>query len=174
MKKIIATIMFAVFITTPLASYADKVGFVNINLLFSKYDEMQGIQKKMGEKFGSKQQELEKLATSIKALGKEIKTNELLMTESKLEGSKKKLNNMLVEMRQKEMTFKGELQEAQNKEMGKFRKIIFEMVKKYAEDKAFDMIINDGVVFVSPRVDVTNDILQILSKSKFAEKTTKK
>jgi len=165
MKKIIATIMFAVFITTPLASYADKVGFVNINLLFSKYDEMQGIQKKMGEKFGSKQQELEKLATSIKALGKEIKTNELLMTESKLEGSKKKLNNMLVEMRQKEMTFKGELQEAQNN---------FEMVKKYAEDKAFDMIINDGVVFVSPRVDVTNDILQILSKSKFAEKTTKK
>ncbi len=174
MKKVITTIMFAIFITMPLASYADKIGFVNINLLFSKYDEMQGIQKKMGEKFGVKQQQLEKLAAEIKSLGKEIKTNELLMSESKLEGSRKKLNNMLIDMRQKEMVFKGELQEAQNKEMGKFRKIVFEIVKKYAEDKAFDLIVNDGVIFVSPKADVTNDILKILSKSKSTAKAVKK
>lgn len=171
MKKIISTLALAAMLIIPVASYADKIGFVNLNLLFVEYGKASGIQKSFDDRFGAKQKELEKLSTNINALGKELKTNELMMTESKLEGSKKKLNSMLIEMRQKEMTFKNEVQEAQSIEMDKFRKIVFDIIKKYAEEKSFDLIIKDGAVaFVSPRVDVTNDILKLLNKPKSVKK----
>jgi len=172
MKKIVTLFALVAALTLPVASYAEKIGFVNVALLFTEYDKMEGIQQKIEKKFGAKQKELEKLGETIKVKGKEIKTNELMMTESKLQGAKKKFNDMLIDMRDKELAFKKELQQAQNAEMGKFRTVVSEIIKTYAKDKAFDIIFNEGVVFVAPRVDVTNDVLKLMksSKSKPAKK----
>lgn len=174
MKKIIALFALAIALTLPVASYAEKIGFVNVALLFNEYDKMEGIQQKIEKKFGGKQKELEKLGESIKAKGKEIKTNELMMTESKLQGAKDEFNKMLIEMRDKELAFKNELKQAQNEEMGKFRTVVSDIIKTYAEDKAFDILLNEGVVFVAPRVDVTNDVLNLMKKPKSKSKPAKK
>ncbi|VAW66573.1 hypothetical protein MNBD_GAMMA11-2984 [hydrothermal vent metagenome] len=166
MKKIVAVFALVSALALPVTGYAEKIGFVNVALLFGEYDKIEGIQKKIEKQFGGKQKELEKLGETIKAKGKEIKTNELMMTESKLQGAKKKFSDMLINMRDRELAFKKELQAAQNVEMSKFRNIVSDIIKKYAKDKAFDIILNEGVVFVAPRIDVTNDILKLLGKSK--------
>ncbi len=174
MKKIIALFALTAALTLPVASYAEKIGFVNVALLFNEYDKMEGIQQKIEKQFGGKQKELEKLGESIKAKGKELKTNSLMMTESKLKGAKKKFNDMLIDMRDKETAFKKELQQAQNVEMGKFRTVVSDIIKKYAEEKAFDIIFNEGVVFVAPRADVTNDVLKLMKSSIPKSKPAKK
>ncbi|VAW66482.1 hypothetical protein MNBD_GAMMA10-3303 [hydrothermal vent metagenome] len=174
MKKIIAAVALVGALTLPMASYAEKIGFVNVNLLFNEYDKIEGVQKKIEKKFGAKKKTLEKQGEKINAEGKKLKTNELMMTESKLKDATKKLNDMLIKMRDDEIAFKKELQQAQSAEMGKFRNSVSEIIKAYAEDKAYDLILNEGVVFVAPRADVTNDILQIMRKPKSEKKVTKK
>jgi len=81
------------------------------------------------------------------------------MTESKLTASKTRLKDMVIEYREKGTALEKELQEIRNKEMAEFRKIVFEVTKTYANEKKFDLIVNEGVMFASEKVNITDDIL---------------
>jgi outer membrane protein len=163
MKKIITGLCLAGMLIAPVA-YAEKIGFVNEGMLFNEYAKAKGVEKTMEAKFDGPKKELEKRVVDIKALEKEIKTNELLMTESKLTSSKEKLKKMIMEYRQKGAQLENEFKEMRNKEMSEFRKIVFEVIKKYAAEKKYDLILNEGVMFAADKVNITDDISSRVKK----------
>jgi len=164
MKKIILAATLLCVTAIPMSVSAEKIGFVNVTRLFNEYAKAKGIDKMIEAKFSGPKNEIEKLVVDIKALEKEIKTNELLMSESKLTKSKKKLQEMVTDYRSKGMALEKELQEVRNREMTDFRKIVFEVTQAYAEDKKFDLIVNEGVMYVSSKLDITDDILSRVNK----------
>jgi len=166
MKKVVSIVALSCLLIAPVTSYAQKIGYVVVNSVFAEYDKQNGISKKINEQFGGKRKELEDLNAKIKSLGKEIETNSLLMTESKLEGSKKKLNEMFIEFRNKEMAVQKEFKKAQNIEMGQFNKVASEIINKYGKEKGFDMILSEGAVYVADKVNITDDIISRLAKAK--------
>jgi len=105
------------------------------------------------------------MVVDIKALEKEIKTNELLMTESKLAASKNKLKEMIMSYREKGTALEKEFKVMRDKEMGAFRKIVFEVTKKYAAEKKYDLILNEGVMYADEKVNLTKDISARVNKS---------
>ena len=117
------------------------------------------------QRFNAPKQDIEKLVSDIKALEKEIKTNELMMTESKLSASKARLQKMVGEYREKGMQLEKELQEVRNAEMGKFRQVVFDVIKKYAEEKNYDLIVNEGVMYARDEINITEDIMQLVNKA---------
>lgn len=165
MKKLISTLALVCLLASPLASYAQKVAYVDVAKLFNEYAKAKGLDKTYEEKFAAKKNELEKLVIDLKALEKEIKTNELLMTESKLTESKTKLQKMAGEYREKGMALEKEFQDVRNKEMTVFRGIVFDVTKKYAKDKKYDLIVNEGVMFASDNINITDDILKLVNKA---------
>ncbi len=138
---------------------AEKIGFVNVTILFNEYARTKGIDKMIEDRFTAPKKEIEKLVTDIKALEKEIKTNELLMSESKLTASKNKLGQMVQEYREKGMALEKQLQEVRNQEMTEFRKIVFEVTQEFAKQEKYDLIVNEGVMFAAEKVDITRKIL---------------
>lgn len=166
MKKIVSMMVLGLMLITPVASYAQKIGYVVANNVFVEYDKKHGISEKIKAQFAGKQKELEDLNAKLVAQDKEIKTNALLMTESKLEDSKKKLQKMVIEFRQKEMGVQKEYQKAQNAEMGKFSKVVSEIINDYGKEKGYDIILRDGAAYVADSVNITSDIIAQLKKSK--------
>jgi len=164
MKKIITTVLIATVLAVPVTSFAMKIGFVNENILFNEYAKTKGVEKLIEDKFSEPKKNLEKLVGDIKALEKEIKTNELLMTESKLKSSKQKLNEMVQAYRQKGAALENEFKEMRNKEMNSFREIVFGVIKKYADEKKYDLILNDGVMFAADKVNITDEISVLVNK----------
>lgn len=164
MKKFFTGLFLASIVILPATSFAGKLGFVNVNYLFNEYAKQKGIDKMIEEKFSGPKKDMEKMVSDIKALEKEIKTNELLMSESKLVSSKKKLNQMVVEYREKGMGLEKELQEVRNKEMTDFRKVVFEVTKAFAKEKDYDLIVNEGVMYAADEVNVTEEILSRVTK----------
>ena len=165
MKKLVSVLFLLSMLTIPAASYAQKIGFVNVNILFNEYAKVKGIDKMLEDKFNAPKQELENLVVDIKTLEKEIKTNELLMTESKLSSSKNKLKNMIGEYRAKGATLENELKVMRNKEMTDFRKVVFDVTKKYAAEKKYDLILNEGVMFAADKSNITDDISALVNKA---------
>ncbi len=164
MKKIFTIFtLFSMFLM-PLASHAEKIGFVNVTHLFNEYARAKGIDKMIEDKFSGPKKELDSLVADIKALEKEIKTNELLMSESKLTSSKDKLNKMVGDYRQKGMALEKELQEVRKVEMNAFRKVVFEVTQKFAKEKKYDLIVNEGVMYVADHIDITEEILSRVNK----------
>ena len=164
MKKLLSTAALVSLLILPVSSFAEKIGFVNVTRLGNEYAKAKGIDKMMEEKVGGAKAEMEKLVSEIKSLEKEIKTNELLMTESKLVASKNKLKDMVIAYREKGAEIEKELQAVRNTQMAEFSKIVMEVTNKYAEEKKYDLIINEGVMFASEKVNITDEILSRLNK----------
>lgn len=164
MKKLLFVSALACLVSMPVASYAEKIGFVNVTRLFNEYAKAKGIDKMIEDKFSGPKKEIDKLISDIKALEKEIKTNELLMSESKLQSSKEKLKGMVIEYREKGMKLEKELQEVRNREMNDFRQVVFKVTNAYAKEKKYDLIVNEGVMYVSDSLDITDEILKRVNK----------
>ena len=96
---------------------------------------------------------------------KEIKTNKLMMTESKLTATENKLKKLVGEYREKAVQLEKELQSVRNEEMAAFRQVVFGVIQKYAADNKYDLIVNEGVMFASDNVNITNDIMSLVTKA---------
>jgi len=158
-KRLFSILVLAGLLTLPFASNAGKIGFVNVTKLFNEYAKVKGIDKIIESKFNAPKKEIETLIADIKSLEKEIKTNELLMTESKLVASRTKLKNMVIEYREKGSKLENELKLVRNEEMAAFRKIVFGVTQKFAAEKQYDLIVNEGVMFAAESIDITDAIL---------------
>ena len=158
-KRLLSILVLAGLLVLPLTSNAGKIGFVNVTKLFNEYAKVKGIDKMIEAKFNGPKKEIETLISDIKSLEKEIKTNELLMTESKLVASRKKYQSMIAEYKQKGTKLEKELQVIRNEEMAAFRKIVFGVTQKFAAEKKYDLIVNEGVMFAAESIDITAAIL---------------
>lgn len=165
MKKMFSTVALVCLLVLPAASYAQKIGFVSATQLFNKYAKAKGIDKMIEEKFGSRKKEIETMVSEIQEYEKEIKTNELMMTESKLKDSKTKLQSMVIEYRKKGMALEKELKAVRDKELDEFKKIVFEETQKYAKEKKYDLIINEGVMYADDNINITDDIFARINKA---------
>ena len=76
MKKMLTMCALAAVVLMPVTSYAGKIGFVNVTQLFNEYARAKGIDKMIEDKFSGPKKDIDKLVEDIKALEKEIKTNE--------------------------------------------------------------------------------------------------
>lgn len=164
-KRIFSVLALAGLLMLPLTGNAEKIGFVNVTKLFNEYAKVKGIDKMIESKFTAPKKEIEALVVDIKSLEKEIKTNELLMTESKLTASRKKLSDMVGEYREKGMKLEKELQDVRNEEMTAFRKIVFEVTQKYATEKKYDLIVNEGVMYAADSINITDELLSLINKA---------
>jgi len=166
-KRIFSILVLAGLLVLPLTSTAGKIGFVNVTKLFNEYAKVKGIDKMIEAKFSGPKKDIETLIADIKSLEKEIKTNELLMTESKLAASRTKLKDMVVEYREKGSKLENELKLVRNEEMAAFRKVVFSVTQKFAAEKEYDLIVNEGVMFAAESIDITDAILaNVVKESK--------
>lgn len=148
-----------------LATAADlKIGFVNMNLLLKEAPQVQKINKKLQDRFSAPKQELDKLGKTIQEQEKEIKRNELLMTESKLKKSKQDLVEQIRQYREKEAKLGKELQAMQNQELAVFRDVVRKVISEMAKEEDFDLIINDGVMYADDALNITDKLLERLNK----------
>ena len=90
MKKSFIILLITMF-SLPVHAQSLKVGYVNMKVLLTQAPQVEEINKKLQDRFGDPKKELDEMADSIQQLEKEIKRNELMMTESKLKKSKQNL-----------------------------------------------------------------------------------
>ena len=161
MKKLF--LFCALMLGSSLSLAADlKVGFVNMNQLLKEAPQVQAINNKLQEQFSAPKKELDELGESIQKQEKEIKRNELLMTENKLKKSKQDLLEQIKQYREKEAKLGKELQAVQNQELAVFRDVVRKVISEMAEQEKFDLILNDGVMYADKALNITDKLLERL------------
>ena len=168
MKTKLATLMVALSVDLPAtqASAAElKVGYVNKQRIFRDAPTAVKAQKRIEAEFSKRDQDLQRMAKQLQGLQETLEKNSVTMSESERRGKEKELNDLSREFQRRQREFREDLNLRQNEENAAIIEKANKAIKQLAESEKFDLIVQD-VVWVSPRLDVTDKIIKALSDGK--------
>jgi outer membrane protein len=95
-------------------------------------------------------------------LAKEAST----MSDSERRKLEKEVVNGKRDLRRDQEEFRDDLNFRRNEEFGKIQKQIVEAIQAVAKEENYDMVVGEGVVYASKRVDITDKIVERLKAGK--------
>ncbi len=172
MKKTIARLLVALMASLPV-SYASavdqlKIGYVNTQRLFRDAPAAVRAAKKIEQEFSKRDQDLQRLAKQVQGLQETLEKGGLTMAESERRVKEKDLGELSREFQRKQREFREDLNLRQNEENAAIIEKANKAIKQLAENEKFDLIVQD-VVWVSPKLDITDKVIKALSEPQAAK-----
>jgi outer membrane protein len=139
-----------------------KIGVVDYARLFAESPQAKVVSEGLQAEFGPRLQQLVTQDNALKAKGEKLQKDVATMTPDQRSKAEKDLRDAARELERK----KGELQDDSNakrqEEMNKLQRSLITEVREYAKSQNFDIVLADGVIYATPTVDITAQVLQAL------------
>ncbi len=172
MKRTIATLLVALMASLPLSCALAveqlKIGYVNTQRLFRDAPAAVRAAKKIEQEFAKRDQDLQRLAKQVQGLQESLEKGGPTMAESERRAKEKDLAELSREFQRKQREFREDLNLRQNEENAAIIEKANKAIKQLADSEKYDLIVQD-VVWVSPRLDMTDKVIKALSDSKDAK-----
>jgi outer membrane protein len=169
LKRTIATLLVALIAALPLPEAAAaellKVGYVNTQRLFRDAPAAVRAAKKIEQEFSKRDQDLQRLAKQVQGLQESLEKGGLTMVESERRAKEKDLAELSREFQRKQREFREDLNLRQNEENAAIIEKANKAIRQLADSEKYDLIVQD-VVWVSPRLDITDKVIKALSEPK--------
>jgi outer membrane protein len=142
-----------------------KIGYVNIQEVVSKAPQAATALQKAEKEFAARQEE-------IKAVVNEIQTLRDRMTKERITMSDDDRRRLEEDLLRKDRDYRwktGILDEdakiRQNQITNEIKILVYRAIVEIAKQDQYDLVLTDGVIFKSSRVDLTDEVLEVLRKS---------
>lgn len=164
MKKTGLNFLFLGLLLVSLPSLAAeyKIGIVNPNALVESSPQYEDVRKDLETEFErrnedliERQKQLKKLEDKLATDGAVMSADEVQRLEQDIRTHRRNLNRVRDEYRE-------DLNLRRTEEFNKLLKQVSEVVHQVAEEEKFDIILSQGVVYASKRVDMTKKVLDRL------------
>jgi outer membrane protein len=164
-KSIFLASLMSVLFVTGVAAAELKVGYVNTQRIFRDAPAAQKAAKKLEGEFAKRDQELQRMAKQLQGLQENLEKNSVTMAESDRRAKEKEFGEISREFQRKQREFREDLNLRQNEENAAVIEKANRAIKQIAEADKFDLILQD-VVWVSPRLDITEKVIKALAEGK--------
>lgn len=161
---VLASLMSALFVTGVGATEL-KVGYVNTQRIFRDAPAAQKAAKKLEGEFSRRDEELKKMAKQLQGLQENLERNSVTMAESDRRTKEKEFGDLSREFQRKQREFREDLNLRQNEENAAVIEKANRAIKQIAESEKYDLVLQD-VVWVSPRLDMTDRVIKALAEGK--------
>ena len=165
MLKVKALVLASLLATVGVAQAAElKVGYVDTQRIFRDAPLAQKAGKKLESEFSKRDQELQRMAKQLQGMQESLEKNAVTMSEADRRTKERELNELSRDFQRKQREFREDLNLRQNEENAAIIEKANKAIKQIAEAEKYDLIVQD-VVWVSPRLDITEKIIKALSES---------
>ena len=162
MKKKIA--LFLGLLLAANVSYADlKIGFVNIPAVLEKAPQAEKAKKRLEQEFSPRDKQLVAQQKEIQNMDEKMTKDAAVMGESARVNLEKEILNKKRDAKRAQQEFSEDFNVRRNEELGKLQRRIVEAIREIAKDQNFDLLLTDGVIYASDKIDVTSQVQQKLS-----------
>jgi outer membrane protein len=162
---VLASLMSALLFVAGEAAAELKVGYVNTQRIFRDAPAAQKAGKKLEGEFAKRDQDLQAMAKQIQALQTGLEKNSVTMAETERRAKEKEFAELSREFQRRQREFREDLNLRQNEENAAVIEKANKAIKQIAETDKFDLILQD-VVWVSPRLDITDRVIKALAEGK--------
>ncbi|MES2772334.1 MAG: OmpH family outer membrane protein [Pseudomonadota bacterium] len=171
MNKKIACLAIACLVSLPVSygvAAEMKIGYVNTQRIFRDAPAAVKAAKKIESEFSGRDKDLQRIAKQLQTMQENLEKNVVTLTESDRRTKEKDLGELSRDFQRKQREFREDLNLRQNEENAAIIEKANKAIKQLAESEKYDLIVQD-VVWVSPKLDVTEKIIKALSEGKDAK-----
>ena len=171
MKKILLTLAL-VFVAT-LGASAQKFALVDMDYILSSIPNYEMANEQLNQLSQRWQKEVEVQAKAAETLYKNYQNEMVFLTDDQKKKKEAEIvaqEKKAAELRQKYFGPEGELYKKRQTLMRPIQEDVYNAVKKVSEERGyqciFDRATSSDIIFASPRIDVSNEVLAKLGYSK--------
>ncbi len=145
---------------------AMKIGVVNYGVLVQSSPQYKAAIAALRSEFLPKQQQLQAEAKTLQLKQQKLQRNQATMTQDQVAQAELDLREKVETFRQQSGKVQEALNTRRNELFTKVQNSIALIVQKYAKQHGFTLVMmNDGVIYADPALDLTPSILRILKAS---------
>jgi outer membrane protein len=164
-KSLVAVSLLSTLFVTGVGAAELKIGYVNTQRIFRDAPAAQKAGKKLEGEFARRDQDLQRMAKQLKDTQETLERNAVTMAESERRAKEKEFAELSREFQRRQREFREDLNLRQNEENAAVIEKANKAIKQIAEAEKYDLILQD-VVWVSPRLDITDRVIKALADGK--------
>jgi outer membrane protein len=161
----IAAALFIASLAAPgFAQGADyRIGFVNGERLFREAAPAKRAQQKIEKEFAARDAEIQKLSKQVRDMQALLEKDGVTMPEVERRTKERDLANMSRDLQRMQREFREDLNLRKNEELTAVQERANKVIQQIAIDEKFDLIIQEPVIYASPRIDITDRVVKALA-----------
>lgn len=156
-------VMFCAMLPATAATVDIKIGFVNGERLLREAAPAKRAQAKLEKEFAGRQADLQKLEKQVQALQQSVDRDGTTMSEAERRNKERDLANMTRDLQRGQREYREDLNLRKNEELASMQERANRVIQQIAADEKFDLIVQEPVIFASPKIDITDRIIKALA-----------
>jgi len=169
-KAVLASVLVVAF-AMPAAAQDLKIGFVSLPALIERAPQTKAAMDALQEEFAPRQREFVAKQKELEDLAAKAQKDFAVMGETERRNAEKDLRDLQREVTRLQNELREDLNLRQNEEYGVLQRAVLKEVQDYAQQQSYDLIVGDGVLYVSSAVNVTEEVLRAVEANYQASNT---
>jgi len=141
-----------------------KIGFVSIERILRDSAPAKAAFTKLEQDFSKRGKDLQELESKLKAAAEKNTRDEPVLSDSDKMKRQREFADMDRELQRKRREFNEDVSQQKNEQLNIIVEKANKVIKQIAEAEKYDILFQEPVVYISPRVDITDKVLKALNK----------
>ena len=143
-----------------------KIGVVNALQLLEQSPQAQAMRAQLQREFEPMDRELVVAQKKLKDTEDQLAKDAAIMSESERQRLERDIITQRRELKRKQDQFREDLTFRQNEEISKIQKDIIEAIRIVAQQNNYDIVLSEGVIHASGKVNMTQQVVDYLNANK--------
>lgn len=144
----------------PAAAQDLKIGVVSLQVIVERAPQTKAVMDALREEFAPREREILSKQKEIEDLQAKVQKDLAVMGETERRNAEKNLRDLQRDFQRLRTEYQEDSNLRRNEEFGVLQRSILKEVQDYAEQQGYDLIVGDGVLYVSSTVNITEEVLR--------------
>ena len=148
----------------PMAAVAQdvKIGVVNAAKVLEEAPQMEVARKTLEKEFAPRDKELVELQKKVRSMEEKLSRDGDVMSDVEQQKMEREIRSRKRELKRLQDEFNEDLNLKRNEAFDRIRRKVLEVVNAIGKKENFDLVVNDGVLYASERIDITSAVIKQL------------
>ena len=149
---------------TPVYAEDYKLGAVNAVRVLESSPQAEQARTTIEKEFSPRDKQLVAAQKDLKTMEDKLNKDSAIMSETERSKLERDVINKKRDLKRDQDEFREDFNLRRNEEFAKIQKDIVDAIQQVAKDNNYDVVLSDGVLYASPKVDISNLVIEYLKK----------
>jgi outer membrane protein len=165
MTRSLGAIFLAALLAAPAAALAEsKIGVVKLARLFEEAPQALALQRSLTEEFAPRERDIRAKREELRETEEKLQQGEGFLSEDERRRLEQSFRDGQRDLQRAQNEFVEDLNLRRNERLGDIQRLFISEIQAYGQAQNFDLVIVEGFIHASDRIDITQQILQVLQR----------